>query len=44
MEEASPVSGPDFERMFKDEVVWFDSSEDISPLLSAVAPVSESAA
>lgn len=36
------MSGPDFERMSKDEVVaWFDSSEDVSPLLSAVAPVSD---
>lgn len=36
------MSGPDFERMSKDEVVaWFNSSEDVSPLLSAVAPVSD---
>ena len=42
MEEASSVSGPDFERMSKNEVVvWFDSAEDISPLLSAVEPVSD---
>ncbi|WP_344405547.1 ribbon-helix-helix domain-containing protein [Dactylosporangium fulvum] len=36
------MSGPDFERMSKDEVVaWFDASDDVSPLLSAVAPVSD---
>jgi predicted transcriptional regulator len=36
------MSGPDFERMSKDEVVaWFDTSDDVSPLLSAAAPVSD---
>ncbi|GAA3246627.1 ribbon-helix-helix protein, CopG family [Dactylosporangium siamense] len=36
------MSGPDFERMSKDEVVaWFDASDDVSPLLSAVAPVED---
>ncbi|UWZ39461.1 ribbon-helix-helix protein, CopG family [Dactylosporangium roseum] len=36
------MSGPDFERMSRDEVVaWFDTSEDVSPLLSAVEPVAD---
>src|SRR5205085_10445658 len=31
-----------FERMSRDEIVaWFDSAEDISPLLSGLTPVSE---
>ncbi|MER7282041.1 ribbon-helix-helix protein, CopG family [Dactylosporangium sp. NPDC000244] len=39
------MSGPDFERMSKDEVVaWFNTSEDVSPLLSAVTPVSDEVA
>jgi predicted transcriptional regulator len=39
------VSGPDFEQMSKDEVVaWFNAAEDVSPLLSAVTPVSDEVA
>jgi predicted transcriptional regulator len=39
------VSGPDFERMSKEEVVaWFNAAEDVSPLLSAVTPVSDAVA
>jgi predicted transcriptional regulator len=36
------MSGPDFERMSKDEVVaWFDASDDVSPLLSTVESVAD---
>jgi hypothetical protein len=45
VEEATSVSGPDFERMSKDVVdAWFDSFEDISPLPSVVGPVSDAVA
>lgn len=36
------MSGPDFDRMPKDDVVsWFDASDDISPVLATLMPVSE---
>lgn len=39
------MSGPDFERMSKDEIVdWFDSSGDVSPLLSTVVPTTDGVA
>lgn len=36
------MSGPDFERMTKDEVVaWFATAEDISPVLSTATEATE---
>lgn len=37
------MTGPDFDRMSKDELVaWFDSAEDISPLLEKMEPATDS--
>jgi hypothetical protein len=42
MAEASVVSGPDFEHMTKDEIIaWFETTEDISPLLATMTPATE---
>jgi predicted DNA-binding protein len=36
------VSGPDFEHMTKDEIIaWFETTEDISPLLATMTPATE---
>jgi hypothetical protein len=35
----SPMSGPDFDKMTKDEVIaWFRTTEDLSPALAAMTP------
>jgi predicted transcriptional regulator len=42
MEEAGPVTNPDFDHMTKDEVIaWFDTTEDISPILASMRPAAE---
>jgi Arc/MetJ-type ribon-helix-helix transcriptional regulator len=44
VEEASSVSVADFERMTKEEVIaWFDSTDDLSPLLARTTPAAEPA-
>lgn len=36
------MNAPDFERMTKDEVIaWFDSTDDISPILARTKPATE---
>ena len=42
MEEAGALTGPDFERMTKDEVIaWFKSTNDVSPILESMRPATE---
>jgi predicted transcriptional regulator len=38
------MADPDFDRMTKDEVIaWFDSAEDISPILAGMSPATDPA-
>jgi predicted DNA-binding protein len=42
MEEAGPVTLPDFDRMTKDEILeWFDNTPDLSPLIRTMKPATE---
>jgi Arc/MetJ-type ribon-helix-helix transcriptional regulator len=42
VEEARPVTLPDFDRMTKDEILdWFDNAEDLSPLVKTMLPDTE---
>ena len=36
------MSGPDFDRMTKDEVIaWFNSTDDLSPMVASASPATE---
>jgi predicted transcriptional regulator len=45
MEEASPVSEPEFDSMTKDEVIaWFRTTDTLTPIIRSMTPSAEPAA